>query len=404
MVNAYSLLAHFTVAGINYRKSDVSTRGKFSISTDQAKLLLADASTKLHGCFILSTCNRTEIYGIANHPDELIDLLCKHTLETRDHFLENGYVKEASHAVEHLFKVTAGLDSQIIGDYEILSQVKKSAQQAKLAGCLNNFTEKLINFALQASKEIKTTTNLSTGTVSVSYATIEIIKDKVKDLKNKKVLVVGTGKFGHVVGKNLKAYLPECGLYFCNRTDEKASSLAEACMADFISYKDLPSFADDADVIVVSSAAETYTIIPSFFKATKTRLVLDLSIPQNVDPEIRQIEGLELMNVDEISVLLNKTMSLRNAELPKALLIIEDTLQQMQEWCRLHANNKPLRTVKSQLFLLTETECNQKAVIIKIHRTVSTLAVQLRTENNKGCQCIHALYSYLQNEYDAAAC
>lgn len=404
MVNAYSQLAHFSVAGINYRKSDVQTRGKFSISSDQADKLLAEAAVKYHGCFILSTCNRTEIYGIANHPDELIDLLCKHTSEASEHFIENGYIKKGSEAVEHLFKVTAGLDSQIIGDYEILSQVKKSAKQAKDAGSLNNFTEKVINFALQASKEIKSTTNLSSGTVSVSYATIEIIKDRVSNLCDKKVLVVGTGKFGHLVGKNLKTYLPECALYFCNRTDEKASSLAEACMASFISYNQLPTFADDADIIVVSSAAETYTIIPSYFKTTKKRLVLDLSIPQNVDPCIKNIEGMELMNVDEISILLNKTMSLRSAELPKALVIVEDTLQQMLEWCRQHANNKLLRTVKSQLFLLADTKNNQKAANNKIHRTVSTLAVQLRTKNNKGCQCIHALNSYLQNEYDAAAC
>src|SRR5450759_1251120 len=158
MVSADSFLSHFSVAGINYRKSDVSVRGKFSISIEQSRQLLEEGAKNLDGCFIISTCNRTEIYGICNHPDDLVALFCKHTEESRDHFIEYGYVNQGLPAVEHLFKVTAGLDSQIIGDYEILSQVKKSAHLAKEAKCLNSFMERVINFALQASKEIKTNT------------------------------------------------------------------------------------------------------------------------------------------------------------------------------------------------------------------------------------------------------
>ena len=401
MINSDYLLSHFSVAGINYRKSDVNIRGKFSISPEQSHDLLIAGAKKLEGCFILSTCNRTEIYGICTHPGNLIDLLCNHSGETTDHFMENGYIKQGLIAIEHLFEVTAGLDSQIIGDYEILSQVRKSAQQAKEAKCLNGFMEKVINFALQASKEIKTNTRLSSGTVSVSYATIEIIRDKIKDLAGKKILVVGTGKFGHQVGRNLKNYLPECSLYFCNRTDEKASMLAMECTADFLPYDHLPLFANKADIIVVSSSAETYTIVPSFFTTVKSRLILDLSVPQNVDPSIKNLEGVEMMNVDEISGLLNKTMTLRNAEIPKAKAIIGDIMQQMLTWCRLQANNKLLRTVKSQLFLLSEptnSDQSRKA----IHKTVSTLALELKMNDNKGCQCIHALNSYLQLNYEAA--
>ena len=401
MVNADTLLSHFSVVGINYRKSDINVRGKFSISADQSRELLAEGSKTLDGCFILSTCNRTEIYGICNHPDDLVSLLCKHTMESRDQFIEHGYVKQGLVAIDYFFKVAAGLDSQIIGDYEILSQVKKSAHLAKEANCLSGFMERVINFALQSSKEIKTNTQLSSGTVSVSYATIEIIKEKIKDLSGKKILVVGTGKFGHHVGKNLKNYLPECSLYFCNRTDEKASTLAMECTADFIPYDHLPMFANKADIIVVSSAADTYTIVPSFFTETKPRLILDLSIPQNVDPSIKNLAGIELMNVDEISGILNKTLSLRNEEVPKAIAIINDTLQQMLDWSHLQANNKVLSKVKSQLYSFSETNNSDKSKKA-IHKTVSTLALELRIKKNKGCQCIHALNSYLQNNYDEA--
>ena len=123
-----------------------------------------------------------------------------------------------------MFKVAAGLDSQIIGDYEILSQIKLAAKVAKENSCLNSFMERVINYALQFSKEIKTKTNLSSGTVSVSYAAIEIIKERIADISTKKILLVGAGKFGNHIAKNLKNYLSGSSLFFTNRTDKKAKN------------------------------------------------------------------------------------------------------------------------------------------------------------------------------------
>ena len=130
---------------------------------------------------------------------------------------------------------------------------------------------------------------------------------------------MGAGKFGHHIGYNLKNYLPSSSLFFTNRTDKKALKLAVECNAEFVSYKDLGLEADDADIIIVSSAAENYTIHPSFFTTPKSRLILDLSVPQNVNPAVENIKGITLLNVDEISLILDKTISLRQAEIPKAL-------------------------------------------------------------------------------------
>ena len=402
MPNSNFILSHFAVAGINYRKSDVDMRGKFFVTPEQSIQILKEASKRFQGCFILSTCNRTEIYGITNDPCQLVDLLCRHIEGTPSDFMEYGYIEQGTSAVEHFFKVTAGLDSQIIGDYEILSQVKRSAQNSRENGCLSGFMEKIVNFSLQASKSIKTNTKLSSGTVSVSYAAIEIIKSKIKVLDGKKILVVGTGKFGHHVGKNLKKYLPGCSLYFCNRTDEKAYNLAVECTADFIPYDQLSVVVDKADIIVVSSAADSFTVIPSFFTSSKPRLILDLSIPQNVDPGVKEIDGVDLLNVDEISRMLEQTVSARNAEVPKALSIIDDTLQQVISWSGLQSNNRILRTIKSQLHTLAEKESSALVNQEQIQKTVSSLAMQLRSNNNKGCQCIHAINNYLQFNYEAA--
>lgn len=396
MPNSYNnFLSNFSIAGINYRKSDINIRGKFSLSQEQCEFLLRQAIQQIPGAFVLSTCNRTEIYGISSQPRDLIELLCLNTNGTVHDFMEHGYTFQGLDAVDHLFKVSAGLDSQIIGDYEILSQLKHAVKTAREFGCINNFLERLVSFALQSSKEIKSNTYLSSGTVSVSYAAIEIIKDKIADVANKKILLIGTGKIGNHIAKNLKTYLPGCSLYFCNRTNEKALLLAEQSQSSFIEYDQLNTAADMFDIIIVSAAAENFIITPVHFKTYKSRLILDLSVPQNVDPSVKNIEGTELMNVDEISVILNKTIDRRKAEIPKALKIINETIEEVKDWFGMQLNNPVLRTIKLQLHELSKQNYDGTDHKEKIHKTVSSLAIQLRKQNNKGCQCIHAMKDYL---------
>lgn len=389
-------LNNFCIAGINYRKSDVSIRGKFSLLPEQSVLLLQQAvAKKFPACMVLSTCNRTEIYGICDHPHELIEMLCIHTHGNMQEFINHGYKFQGVRAVEHLFKVAAGLDSQIIGDYEILSQLKRAAKISKDYGCMNTFMERVINYALKSSKEIKTTTKLSSGTVSVSYAAIEIIKETIGNTANKNILLIGTGKFGQHIGKNLQNYFPDANLFFTNRTEQKAIELAKICNASFIQFTSLAKEANAADIIIVSSTADSYTVHPGFFTTKKPRLILDLSVPQNVDPVVKLSKEIELLNVDEISLILDKTISLRQAEVPKALEIIESTMRDMMDWYRKQSNNPLLRKIKVQLHELSENHLNEAYNAEKIHKAVSSLAVQLHNQKNKGCQYISALSSYL---------
>jgi len=391
-----SSLNNFTIVGINYRKSDITIRGKFSVSPEQSINLINEAiSQKIEGCLVLSTCNRTELYGICNDPRELTDILCNYTNGDRNEFVKQGYVYTGRAAIEHLLKVASGLDSQIIGDYEILSQLKHAAKISKENGALSSFMERAINFALQASKEIKTKTKLSSGTVSVSYAAIQIIKEEIKNLRNKKILLIGTGKFGNQIAKNLKDYLPGAAISFCNRTDEKAYLLAEKFDAGFVAYKNLASACDDADVIMVSSSSEEYIVLPSFFVSEKPRLILDLSSPQNVDPVVKLNSQITLMDVDEVSEILNETISAREAEVPEALKIINDTLNELEDWHRQHANSPLIQKVKSQLLEINDAfEIEEDKE--KIHKAIASLAIQLKQSVNKGCECINALNSYLQ--------
>ena len=392
-------LNSFCIVGINYRKSDMNIRGKFSLSTEQSvNCLKQSVANKIEGSLVLSTCNRTEIYGITNEPNQLAAILCESTDNSMEDLLTQAYVYRGIPAIEHLFKVASGLDSQIIGDYEILSQLKLSAKLSREEGCLNSFLERAINYSLQVSKEIKTKTKLSSGTVSVAYAAIEIIKEKYPNLTDKKILLVGTGKFGNQIANNITDYLGAAEISFTNRTDAKALKMAALHDATFIPYKDLAVSCNDADIIIVNTTSKSYTVCPSFFRDEKYRLILDLSVPQNVDPAIKNISAVTILNVDQVSQMLDKTIARRQAEVPKALRIIDETLNSLAGWHRQQFNNPLLRMVKSQLFQLNEIYFTENNNTEKIHKTVSSLALLLKEKNNKGCQCISAINSYLDSE------
>ena len=155
---------HFYAVGLSYKKADAETRGKFSLSEEAKNHLLDDAKFEsIESMIAISTCNRTELYGFAEHPFQLINLLCKHSNGTIEDFQKVAYVHKNNDAVSHLFKVGTGMDSQILGDFEIIAQVKNGFLAAKEKGLTNNYFERLVNSVIQASKRIKNETEISTG-------------------------------------------------------------------------------------------------------------------------------------------------------------------------------------------------------------------------------------------------
>ena len=159
---------------------------------------------------------------------------------------------------------------------------------------------RVINFVLQSSKKIKTETSLSNGTVSVSFAAIELLQ-QVKDIDFKKIVLLGTGKFGVNICKNLNAYFNVQHLFVTNRTDASAQCLAAQSGANFIPYQDRCMHLSDADIIIVCTNATEYTILPNTFQHKKNQLILDLSVPANVHPDFKKDDNIKLIDVDEIS-------------------------------------------------------------------------------------------------------
>src|SRR5690606_8145428 len=196
---------HFYCIGLSYKKADALVRGKFSLN-EQAKnnILQQSKQDGLEGVFAISTCNRTEIYGYAEHPFQLIKLMCENSLGSVDEFQKVAYVYKNKEAVDHLFRVGTGLDSQILGDFEIISQIKTGFVASKKAELSNAYTERLVNCVVQASKRIKNETELSSGATSVSFASVQYILNNVKDISSKNILLFGMGKIGRNTCENLE--------------------------------------------------------------------------------------------------------------------------------------------------------------------------------------------------------
>ncbi|TXH20532.1 MAG: glutamyl-tRNA reductase [Chitinophagaceae bacterium] len=403
---AKQMLDRFCVVGVNYNKADVSTRGAFTVNNEAyIRICQLAKSMDIRSVFVVSTCNRTEIYGFVDKADKLIDLLTETTHGSRNDLTQFGYIKNSLDALEHLFHVSAGLDSQILGDYEILGQIKRAVEFSKEQGLIGPIMDRVINFVLQSSKKIKTETSLSNGTVSVSFAAIELLQ-QVKDIDFKKIVLLGTGKFGVNICKNLNTYFNVQHLFVTNRTDASARCLAAQSGANFIRYQDRFIHLADADIIIVCTNATEYTILPNTFQHKKNQLILDLSVPANVHPDFKMDNNVKLIDVDEISTkILDKTIAARRAEVPKAEAIIQFYIQDYIQWLSdyrysLHIKNWREKLFEIDLGQVMMCEMAKEAIQFETEKrakkAVKQLAVNLKNKSDKGCQFINSINDFLQ--------
>lgn len=395
-------ISNFFVAGINYKKSDASVRGQFAIGSDQYNNILQKASEQgLDELFILSTCNRTEIYGFAYCSHQLVELLCSETVGDSTTFRQSAYIKNGMDAIEHVFSVGAGLDSQILGDYEIVGQLKTAVRFSKEQGFVGAFTERLINSVLQSSKSIKNSTELSGGTVSVSFAAVQYIRNKVLNPSSKRILLLGVGKIGRNTCKNLVDYLDTRKITLINRSPEKAAELAGELGLEWSTLENLSSEIERADIILVATNSAQPVVLKEHLQGTSPKLIIDLSIPYNVEAEAAALEHVQLVNVDELSKLKDETLKKRLAEVPKAKAIISELMTEFDEWVEMRKHVPMLKNLKVKLKelhahpLYIQTITCPKRLDIHIQRLLNETAGKIKVQNQRGCQYIAALNEFI---------
>ena len=353
--------SRFMVIGLNYQKADAETRGHFSVSPEAQLALLNEAKAQgVSALSVISTCNRTEIYGFARSADQLIDLLCSHTAGNKKEFLAASYIHTGNDAIRHLFRVGTGLDSQILGDFEIISQLRRSFKQAKNKGLLNPFMERLINEVIRASKRIKNETALSSGATSVSFAAVQYILARVPYVTNKNILLFGTGKIGRNTCENLIKHTRNDHITFINRTRSKAEKIAGKFNLIVSDYANLQSEIAQADILIVATGAQMPTVSNALLHLKKPLLILDLSIPKNVAQDVENNPLVHLVHLDQLSKIADDTLSERALQVPKAYKIIESIEAEFYEWVEKRKFAPTLRALKQQLNLYAAAEIDNQ--------------------------------------------
>ena len=324
---------YFYAIGLSYKKADAEVRGHFSLGDTAKRNLLTQAKKNgIESVLVVSTCNRTELYGFAEHPYQLIHLLCENTKGTVEEFQKVAYVHKNKDAINHMFRVGSGLDSQILGDFEILSQLKFGARASKKANLLNSFTERLVNAVIQASKRIKTETELSTGATSVSFASVQYIKNTVQNISKKNILLFGTGKIGRNTCENLVKHTKNSHITLINRTKDKAEEVAGNFNLIVKDYENLEQEVNASDIVIVATGAQNPTIYKNLISTTKPLLVLDLSIPKNVNEDIKEHSNITLVHLDDLAKITDDTLEKRKAFIPDAEAIINEIISEFNAW------------------------------------------------------------------------
>lgn len=354
---------YFYAVGLSYKKADADVRGHFSLDETSKENLLTQAKTEgIESLIVTSTCNRTEIYGFAQHPYQLIKLLCENTKGTVEEFQKVAYIYKNNEAISHMFRVGSGLDSQILGDFEIISQLKKSARLSKKIGLLNAFTERLINAVIQASKRIKTETEISSGATSVSFASVQYILKSIENVSNKNILLFGTGKIGRNTCENLVKHTKNEHITLINRTKTKAEEIAGKFNLLVKDYANLQEEIDRSDILIVATGALNPTVDKHSIASKNPLLILDLSIPRNVNHNVTELENVTLVHLDDLSQMTDDTLERRKAFIPVAESILEEVKTDFMGWLATRKFAPTINALKHKLldFKNAELETQRK--------------------------------------------
>lgn len=350
---------YFYAVGVSYKKADAETRGAFSLDEKARTSVLEQAKQEgIESLIVTSTCNRTEIYGFAEHPFQLIKLICENSKGTVETFQKIGFVYKNHEAVNHVFRVGTGLDSQILGDFEIISQLKSGFNDSKSFGLVNTFMDRLVNAVIQASKRIKNETEISTGATSVAFAAVQYILKNVPHVGKKNILLFGTGKIGRNTCENLVKHTKNSHITLINRTKDKAERLAGKLHLIVKDYAELHLELQKADVVVVATGAQNPTIDKDILNLKKPLLILDLSVPKNVSENVKEIPDVTLIHMDHLSQITDETLENRKSHIPAAEAIIENTKEEFIAWTKARKFAPTIHALKEKLNAIKEGELN----------------------------------------------
>lgn len=368
--------SNFAVLSISFEKADAETRGKFAFFDENIKNFVNEIHDEnLGDAFVVSTCNRTEIYTTTPNYLLIAELYCKTIGVSLTEFMKYVNILKHEEALNHLFRVAAGLESQIIGDFEIIGQIKNAYHRFKKEKQNSNpFLERAINSAIQISKRIKNETGISNGAASVSYAAVHYILKNQTQISDKNILLLGVGEIGQNTVENLVKHVYKPKVKIANRSSDKAEKIAEKYKIPHIEFPDFNDELKKTDILIVATGAQHPIINKTHFPNGKETLVIDLSIPNNVEKNITENQNVSLVDVDELSLHISETMIQRQKEIPKAEEIIKEMTKDFLDW---EKKRKLAPNIHHFKAVLKNMERNEMHNIHRKHKYVDVNDMQL---------------------------
>ncbi|HIM53158.1 MAG TPA: glutamyl-tRNA reductase [Candidatus Marinimicrobia bacterium] len=346
------------VIGWSHKNAPVKFRDKLFLSKDEIQCLVKEAVQPdfIQELTILSTCNRTEFYFISSDTGSLINWvkdkynsILKRNIDFAD---GEPYTQQGSETIKHLFRVASGMESMMLGENQILSQVKTAHEHLLMSSGKTPLLNQLFRDAVSCGKAVRTDTDLCRGAVSISLAAVELAKRIYSSFQKQKILLVGAGESAELTAKHFQ----ENGatqFVIVNRSEERGKRLAEKFSAEYAELSEIPELLKQVDIVVAATHSKEYLItINQVNQALSARqyknlLMIDISTPRNIDTEIHKIQEVFLYDIDHLENVISENLEKRKGEIPTAELIIQEHSKKFMSWF------KTLK-VKPTISLLTQ--------------------------------------------------
>ncbi|UCZ52130.1 glutamyl-tRNA reductase [Bacillus shivajii] len=333
---------HILVVSLNYKTTPVEIREKFTFQEDLDRALIKLRQSKsILECVIVSTCNRTEIYVVADqlHTGRYYTkaFLSDWFDISKEEFTPYLQIREDEHAIEHLFRVSCGLDSMVLGETQILGQVRDGFNHAQQEGTTGTIFNHLFKQAVTLAKRAHSETAIGENAVSVSYAAVELGKKIFGDFSDKKVLIMGAGKMSELTAKHLSANGIN-DITVMNRTIERAEELANKFQGRASSMSSMVDSLQETDILISSTGSKEYVVtketVEKLVKKRKGRplFLVDIAVPRDLDPELEDIENVYLYDIDDLQGIVAQNLEERKQEAEKIELMIEEELVDFSHW------------------------------------------------------------------------